>query len=310
MPARRPQRDRDGSRHSADPPAQRPPAADLRRRPRRARGAGGLPRRGAGRGGEGGRGTGRCRRRTRPTSRWSRSTRPGSRDLDQALHLAAGGRPASGSATRSPTWPRSSGPGGAVDAEARRRGRDALQPGPAHPAAPAGARRGRGQPAAGRDPAGRAVADRPGRGGRGHRRRRAAGRWYAAGPSWAIPELQAAVDAGTAPEPVALLPRVGELRLARARARHATELDVPEQEVVPAEGGGWTVVVPPAAAGRAVERAGLAAHRRLRGAADAGRRHGDAAHPAGRRGRRTWSAAPAGAGAGRRAGRTAPTTAT
>jgi len=55
------------------------------------------------------------------------------------------------------------------------------------------------------------------------------------------PGLQAALDAGTAPEPVALLPRVGELRTALARARHATELDVPEQEVVPAGSGGWTV---------------------------------------------------------------------
>jgi exoribonuclease R len=55
------------------------------------------------------------------------------------------------------------------------------------------------------------------------------------------PALQAAVDAGTAPDPLTLLPRVGELRLALARARHATELDVPEQEVGPAAGGGWTV---------------------------------------------------------------------
>jgi len=55
------------------------------------------------------------------------------------------------------------------------------------------------------------------------------------------PGLQAALDSGTAPEPVALLPRVGELRTALARARHATELEVPEQEVLPAEGGGWTV---------------------------------------------------------------------
>ena len=55
------------------------------------------------------------------------------------------------------------------------------------------------------------------------------------------PSLQAAVDAGSPPEPVALLARVGELRMALARARHATELAVPEQEVEPASGGGWTV---------------------------------------------------------------------
>ena len=53
--------------------------------------------------------------------------------------------------------------------------------------------------------------------------------------------LQASIDAGSAPEPVALLPEVGRLLVAAARARHAIELDLPEQQVVPAAGGGWTL---------------------------------------------------------------------
>jgi exoribonuclease R len=52
--------------------------------------------------------------------------------------------------------------------------------------------------------------------------------------------LQAAIDAGRSPEPVALLPEVGRLLVAASRARHAIELDLPEQRVVPA-GDGWTL---------------------------------------------------------------------
>ena len=55
--------------------------------------------------------------------------------------------------------------------------------------------------------------------------------------------LQRAIDRGTAPDAVALLRDVGELRLARARERHAIDLDLPEQEVVPAGDSRWTLVL-------------------------------------------------------------------
>lgn len=164
---------------------------------------------------------------------------PGSRDLDQALHLAAtpAGYRVSYAIADVAAFVR---PGGAIDAEARRRGQTLYSPDlrtPLHP------------PALGEDAAS-LLPDRT----------RPAVLWRidldADGEVTAVdvrralvrsraqlnyPELQAAVDAGNPPEPAALLRKVGELRLALARVRNATELDVPEQEVVPVEGGGWTV---------------------------------------------------------------------
>jgi exoribonuclease R len=71
--------------------------------------------------------------------------------------------------------------------------------------------------------------------------------------------VQAAVDAGRVPPAIAALPELGPLRRARAVRRGAIELELPEQEVVPADGGpaerrgagrepagdapAWTVVV-------------------------------------------------------------------
>ncbi len=54
--------------------------------------------------------------------------------------------------------------------------------------------------------------------------------------------LQAAVDAGTAPEPVALLPEIGALLAARAAERGAINLPLPEQELEP-DGDGWRLVL-------------------------------------------------------------------
>ncbi len=164
---------------------------------------------------------------------------PGSRDLDQALHLAARGDGfrVSYAIADVAAFVR---PGGAVDAEARRRAETLYSPDlrtPLHPPV-------LGEGAASLLPDGvrPAVLWRIDLDGAGEVTavdvRRALVRSRA---QLSYPELQAAVDTGTAPEPVALLPRVGELRLARARARHATELDVPEQEVVQGAGGGWTV---------------------------------------------------------------------
>lgn len=164
---------------------------------------------------------------------------PGSRDLDQAVHLAAlgDGFRVSYAIADVAAFVR---PGGAVDAEARRRAETLYSPDlrtPLHPPA-------LGEQAASLlpdqvrpavlwridlDAAGEVTAVDV---------RRALVRSRA---QLSYPELQAAIDNGTAPESIALLPQVGELRLARALARHATELDVPEQEVEPAEGGGWTV---------------------------------------------------------------------
>jgi len=55
------------------------------------------------------------------------------------------------------------------------------------------------------------------------------------------PTVQQALDAGTAPERVALLREVGRLRLALERARGGMSLNAPEQEVVPDGAGGWTL---------------------------------------------------------------------
>ncbi|MEU4216228.1 RNB domain-containing ribonuclease [Actinoplanes sp. NPDC026623] len=54
--------------------------------------------------------------------------------------------------------------------------------------------------------------------------------------------LQAAVDAGTAPEPIALLPELGALLARRAADRGAVSLPLPEQEVEP-DGDGWRLVL-------------------------------------------------------------------
>jgi exoribonuclease R len=54
--------------------------------------------------------------------------------------------------------------------------------------------------------------------------------------------VQAAVDAGTAPEPVALLPELGALLARRAADRGAIDLPLPEQELEP-DGDGWRLVL-------------------------------------------------------------------
>jgi exoribonuclease R len=54
--------------------------------------------------------------------------------------------------------------------------------------------------------------------------------------------VQAALDAGTLPEPIAALSAVGEARRALARTRHAINLDLPEQ-IVERDGAGWTLTL-------------------------------------------------------------------
>jgi exoribonuclease R len=57
------------------------------------------------------------------------------------------------------------------------------------------------------------------------------------------PSVQAQADAGTLPEPLALLPRIGRLLQERAAERGAIELGTPDQEVVATPDGGWTLVL-------------------------------------------------------------------
>jgi exoribonuclease R len=55
------------------------------------------------------------------------------------------------------------------------------------------------------------------------------------------PAVQAQADAGTLPEPLALLPRIGALLQEQAAERGAIELGTPEQEVRATDDGGWTL---------------------------------------------------------------------
>jgi exoribonuclease R len=55
--------------------------------------------------------------------------------------------------------------------------------------------------------------------------------------------VQAQADAGTLPDPLALLPRIGTLLQARAAERGAIELGTPDQEVRPTPDGGWTLAL-------------------------------------------------------------------
>jgi exoribonuclease R len=57
------------------------------------------------------------------------------------------------------------------------------------------------------------------------------------------PSVQARADAGTLPEPLALLPEVGALLQRRMAERGAIELGTPEQEVEAAADGGWTLAL-------------------------------------------------------------------
>jgi exoribonuclease R len=57
------------------------------------------------------------------------------------------------------------------------------------------------------------------------------------------PAVQAQADAGTLPEPLALLPTIGALLQRRAAERGAIELGTPDQAVEATPDGGWTLVL-------------------------------------------------------------------
>src|SRR5205814_10003794 len=55
--------------------------------------------------------------------------------------------------------------------------------------------------------------------------------------------VQADADRGSLAAPIALLPELGALLVERGLARGAVNLPIPEQEVEPADGGGWRLIL-------------------------------------------------------------------
>jgi exoribonuclease R len=165
----------------------------------------------------------------------------GSRDLDQAVHLAArqGGYRVSYAIADVGAFVRL---GGALDAEARRRGQTLYSPDRRTPLHPPVLSEGAAsllpeqlRPAVlwtiDLDTDGEPVRVEL----RRARVRSRAQLDYAS--------VQAQADAGTLPEPLALLPELGRLLEQRAIERGAVELGTPEQEVVAAPDGGWHIAL-------------------------------------------------------------------
>jgi exoribonuclease R len=166
---------------------------------------------------------------------------PGSRDLDQAVHLAArdGGYRVSYAIADVGGFVR---PGGALDAEARRRGQTLYSPDrrtPLHP--PVLSEDAASLLPDGLRPAVLWTIDLDADGEPVDvelRRARVRSR-----AQLDYPSVQRQADTGTLPEPLALLPEIGRLLQERAADRGAIELGTLEQEVVPAPGGGWTLAM-------------------------------------------------------------------
>jgi exoribonuclease R len=165
----------------------------------------------------------------------------GSRDLDQAVHLAARGEgyrvsyaiaDVGGVVVL----------GGAIDAEARRRGQTLYSPDRRTPLHPPVLSEGAASLLA--DQLRPAVLwtidlDADGEPVRVDlRRARVRSR-----AQLNYPAVQAQADAGNLPAPLALLPEVGALLQRRAIERGAIELGTPDQEVVAGPGGGWTLAL-------------------------------------------------------------------
>jgi exoribonuclease R len=165
----------------------------------------------------------------------------GSRDLDQAVHLAArrdGFRVTYAIADVGAFVPLGSG----LDREARRRGQTLYSPERRIPLHPPELSEGAASLLPGQlcaaavwtvdlDADGEPV-------GVSLRRARVRSR-----AQWDYGSVQRQADAGTLPEALALLPRVGALLQARALERGAIELGTPEQEVVATADGGWTLAL-------------------------------------------------------------------
>jgi exoribonuclease R len=165
----------------------------------------------------------------------------GSRDLDQAVHLAAraGGYRVSYAIADVGAFVE---PGGPLDAEARRRGQTVYSPDRRTPLHPPVLSEGAASLLPGQL---RAAAlwtidlDAEGEPVRVDlRRARVRSR-----AQLDYPSVQAQADAGTLPDALTLLPRIGGLLQERAAERGAIELGTPEQEVVPGPDGGWTLAL-------------------------------------------------------------------
>ncbi|WP_431247400.1 RNB domain-containing ribonuclease [Leifsonia xyli] len=159
----------------------------------------------------------------------------GSTDLDQALHLS---RTADGFRVRYAIAdvPALVEPGGAVDAEARRRGQTIYAPDGRVPLHPAAIGENAGSLLAG-EIRGAFVWDIQLDGG-GHELSATVSRARVRSHrQWSYEEAQAAVDDGSAPEELALLREVGEARIACERERGGASLNTPDEEVVVRDGG-------------------------------------------------------------------------
>jgi exoribonuclease R len=165
----------------------------------------------------------------------------GSRDLDQAVHLAArdGGYRVSYAIADVGAFVRI---GGALDAEARRRGQTLYSPDRRTPLHPPVLSEGAASLLPDQlRPAVLWTVDLDGDGEPERvelRRARVRSR-----AQLDYPSVQAQTEAGTLPDALALLPEVGRLLQQRATERGAIELGTPEQEVVAAPDGGWTLAL-------------------------------------------------------------------
>ena len=252
--------------------------ARLRGDPGRVRGARGVPARGAGRGRAPGRASRRCPNSTRPTSRWSRSTRRAAAISTRPCTWPPAAT-ATGSATRSPTSARSCALGGALDAEARRRGQTLYSPDRRTPLHPPVLSEGAASLLPGQLRPAVALDDRPRRRRRADRRSTCGGPACAAAPSSTTRPSRQQADAGTLPEAA----RAAAARSARCcrRAGGRTGRDraraPPSRRSSAAPDGGWTLDLRGDLPVEALERADLAAHRPVRRRAHARRRR---RHPA------------------------------
>ncbi len=165
---------------------------------------------------------------------------PGSMDLDQALHVAAGPNSGYRVSYAIADVARFVAPDGPVDTEARRRGETLYCPDLRTPLHPAVLGEGAASLLPNQDrPALLWTIDLDAHGDIGSVDLRRATVRSRARLDYA--GVQALIDADRAPEPLALLPTVGRLRLERARNRGAIDLGRPDQQVVAAPGGGWTL---------------------------------------------------------------------
>ena len=160
---------------------------------------------------------------------------PTSRDLDQALHLA---REGDGFVVHYAIADLAAfvAPGGALDAEVRRRGQTIYAPDGAVPLHPESLSHGAASLLP--DERRRAYVWRialDAEGVRGDVRLTRA--WVRSRRQWSYDEAQKEIDAGTAPDEVALLATIGPLRIAREAARGGASLNLPEEEIVEVDGG-------------------------------------------------------------------------